>query len=152
VSSVETTIASFIKARPATCLPPSASVARAAEAIRSNGAGCVLVIEGERLAGIFTERDFMNRVAMKGRPLEGTSLADVMTADPETLGPDDDIRFAINKMAVGGFRHVPIVDAGGAPIGVLLERDVVNHLTALFAAVELDGDGELDDWVDVGGG
>jgi CBS domain-containing protein len=152
VSSVETTIATFIKARPVTCLPPSATVAGAAEAIRTNGAGCVLVVEGERLAGIFTERDFLNRVAMKKLPLEGTTLADVMTPHPETLGPNDDIRFAMNKMAVGGFRHVPIVDGQGTPIGVLLVRDVVNHLTDLFAAVELEGEGELDDWIDVGGG
>jgi CBS domain-containing protein len=58
----------------------------------------------------------------------------------------------MNKMAVGGFRHVPIVNDNGTPVGVLLVRDIVNHLTDLFAAVELEGEAELDDWVDVGGG
>jgi CBS domain-containing protein len=75
-----------------------------------------------------------------------------MTANLETLGPGDDIRFAINKMAVGGFRHVPIVDGDGKPVGVIRVRDVIDHMAKVFATVEGDGGEHLDEWVDVGGG
>ncbi|MCC6556368.1 MAG: CBS domain-containing protein [Polyangiaceae bacterium] len=152
MEDVETTITQFIGTRPADCLPPSASVARAAEAMRDNGAACVLVVEGGRLVGIFTERDFLVRVAAVGRSMHDSRLADVMTRAPETLGPDDDIRFAMNKMAVGGFRHVPIVDEAGRPLGVILSRDVIEHLSKVFAAVAREDDEGDDAWTDMGGG
>jgi CBS domain-containing protein len=152
VEDVETTITEFIGTRPADCLPPSASVSRAAEAMRDNGAACVLVVEEERLVGIFTERDFLVKVAAAGRSMQGSTLADVMTRAPETLGPDDDIRFAINKMAVGGFRHVPIVDDAGKPLGVILVRDVIEHLSKVFDAVGREEEQNDDEWTDMGGG
>ena len=55
----------------------------------------------------------------------------VMTRNPETLEPDNSIAFALNKMSVGGYRHIPIVE-GDKPIGVLSVRDVVDFLVDLF--------------------
>ena len=79
-------------------------------------ADCVLVLDGERLVGIFTDRDAVLKVA--GRSLDGIAVGDVMTPDPVVLRHDDPIAVAIHKMAVGGFRHIPIVE-DGRPTGVV---------------------------------
>ena len=105
--------------------------ARAADAIarmHAESADCVLVTEGGRLAGIFTDRDAVLKVA--GSPVDGLRLGDVMTRDPVVLRHDDSIAVAIHKMAVGGFRHIPIVDGGGLPTGVISARDVFRHIAA----------------------
>jgi CBS domain-containing protein len=84
--------------------------------------GAVLVVEGERLRGIMTERDLMRAVA---RGLDdAVTVADCMTADPETIGPDDTIEHAGVLMIHGGFRHLPVVD-GDEILGVLSIRDLV---------------------------
>ena len=107
------------------------SVADAVKAMNEHHTGCVLVHKKGKLAGIFTERDVIARVFSRegGRNLP---VEAVMTADPETLGPDDGIAFALNKMSVGGYRHIPIVERDGQPIGVLSVRDVVDYLVDLF--------------------
>jgi CBS domain-containing protein len=86
---------------------------------------CVLVVEGERLVGIFTDRDAVLKVA--GTKTGGQPISSVMTHDPVVLRHDETIAVAINKMAVGGFRHIPIVE-DGRPTGVVSARDVFHHL------------------------
>ena len=71
---------------------------------------CVLVLAGERLVGIFTDRDAVVKAA--GKRLDSFHVRDFMTADPVVLRHDDPIAVAIHKMAVGGFRHIPIVEDG----------------------------------------
>jgi CBS domain-containing protein len=97
---------------------------------------CVLVLQGSELAGIFTSRDFLNRVAaVRADPAE-LVLGDVMTPMPRTLRPRDPVAFAINWMAVEGFRNVPIVDDGGEVLGVLTVWDVMRHLEAIFLEID----------------
>ena len=86
---------------------------------------CLLVTDGDRLVGIFTERDAVLKVA--GVKLDAFDVRDFMTRDPVVLRHDDTIAVAINKMAVGGFRHIPIVE-DGRPIGVVAARDVFRHI------------------------
>ena len=64
-----------------------------------------------------------------GRPVTARPIAELMTRDPVVLRHDDTIAVAINKMAVGGFRHIPITD-DGRPTGVVTARDVFRHLAA----------------------
>ena len=87
---------------------------------------CVLVTDGGRLVGIFTDRDAVLKVA--GRT-GARSLGDVMTPDPVVLRHDDPIAVAIHKMAVGEFRHIPLVE-DGRPTGVVTARDVFHHLAS----------------------
>jgi CBS domain-containing protein len=99
------------------------------EAIRrmhESGTDCLLVLDGGRLAGIFTDRDAVLKVA--GRTTGARPIGDVMTRDPVVLRVDDPIAVAINKMAVGGFRHIPIVDGRHLPIAVVSARDVFRHI------------------------
>jgi CBS domain-containing protein len=86
---------------------------------------CVLVMAGDRLVGIFTDRDAVVKAA--GKRLASFHVRDFMTADPVVLRHDDPIAVAIHKMAIGGFRHIPIVE-DGRPTGVVTARDVFHHL------------------------
>ena len=108
-------------------LAASADVDDAVQVMHANGSDCVLVVENGRLVGIFTDRDAVLKVA--GRPAAVRPIADYMTRDPVVLRHDDTIAVAINKMAVGGFRHIPIVE-DGVPTGVVTARDVFRHLAA----------------------
>jgi CBS domain-containing protein len=92
-------------------------------------ADCVLVVADERLVGIFTDRDAVVRAA--GTRLDAFAVRDFMTADPVVLRHDDPIALAIHKMAVGGFRHIPIVEHG-RPTGVVTARDVFHHLAEML--------------------
>lgn len=121
---------------------------------------CVLVMRGSRLAGIFTSRDFLNRIAaVRANPTE-VALGEVMTAMPRTLRPRDPVAFAINWMAVEGFRNVPIVDDEGEVLGVLTVWDVMRHLEAIFDDIDATprptppgGDtSALVSMIDLGGG
>jgi CBS domain-containing protein len=103
----------------------SADAAEAVRQMHDNGTDCVLVVDEGRLVGIFTDRDAVLKVA--GRPLESRPIVELMTHDPVVLRHDDTIAVAINKMAVGGFRHIPIVE-DGRPTGVVTARDVFHHL------------------------
>jgi len=97
-------------------------VIEVAERMVERNVGAVLVVEGGRLRGIMTERDLMRAVA---RGLSDTvTVADCMTADPETIAPDDTIEHAGVLMIHGGFRHLPVVD-GDEIVGVLSIRDLV---------------------------
>jgi len=108
-------------------LDASADVDAAVQVMHAKGSDCVLVVEAGRLVGIFTDRDAVLKVA--GRPVTARPIADYMTRDPVVLRHDDTIAVAINKMAVGGFRHIPIVE-DGVPTGVVTARDVFRHLAA----------------------
>ena len=90
---------------------------------------CVLVMADDRLVGIFTDRDAVVKAA--GMRLSSFHVRDFMTPDPVVLRHDDPIAIAIHKMAVGGFRHIPIVE-DGRPTGVVTARDVFHHLASVL--------------------
>jgi CBS domain-containing protein len=101
----------------------------AAEAIRRMvlaSVGSVVVIDGSKLVGIFTERDVL-RLAADSTDFAGTRVADVMTRSPKTIGPDDDIVEASHVMAEQRVRHVPVA-VGDQVLGVVGIRDVVRVL------------------------
>jgi CBS domain-containing protein len=97
-------------------------VVSVAQRMAERNVGAVLVLEGERLAGIMTERDLMRAVARGLR--DDAIVGDCMTADPETIAPDDTIEHAAVLMIHGGYRHLPVVD-GSDVVGVLSMRDLV---------------------------
>jgi CBS domain-containing protein len=109
------------------------SVAEAARIMRSRRVGALLVMEGGRLAGIFTERDALFRVIAEGRDPEATPLHEVMTRDPRTISPDRPFGHALHIMYEGGFRHVPVVRDGRA-IGVVSARDALGPEMRQFIA------------------
>ena len=106
-----------------------APVGEALRLMQEGQNGCVLAVRDGRLVGLFTERDALLKVA--GRPLDGVRVADVMTGDPVMLRPEDSVAVALHKMAVGGFRHVPLV-VDGRPVGVATARDLLRHIDHLL--------------------
>ena len=84
--------------------------------------GAVLVLDGDRLAGILTERDVLRAVARGIR--DDAVVRDWMTTDPDTIEPGETIQHAATLMMHGGFRHLPVTE-GGAVVGILSIRDLV---------------------------
>jgi CBS domain-containing protein len=107
----------------------TATVAQAVQVMNVNHTGCVLVQEHGRLVGIFTERDVISKVFGLA-DCHSVSVSAVMTRDPEVLESKDELAFALNRMSVGGYRHIPIVEKG-KPVGVLSVRDIVHFLADL---------------------
>jgi CBS domain-containing protein len=89
--------------------------------------GALVVVESGRIAGIFTERDALNKILAAGLDPDTTPLSAVMVKDPQTIAADKPLAYALYMMAEGGFRHVPVVDAGGAPIGMVSARDALGQ-------------------------
>jgi CBS domain-containing protein len=101
---------------------PGLPLTEVAERMVARDVGAVLVLEGERLVGILTERDVLRAVA--GGIGAGTVVADWMTRDPETMESDEPIRQAAVLMIHGGFRHMPIME-GEKVVGMLSIRDLM---------------------------
>lgn len=89
--------------------------------------GALLVVEAGRIAGIFTERDALNKVLAGGLDPDRTLLSQVMVADLQTIGADKPLAYALHLMAEGGFRHVPVLDDDGSPLGMVSARDALGQ-------------------------
>ena len=118
--------------RPIVQLSPSATVREASRLMARERVGAVLITEGERLLGIFTERDALGRVLARQLDPEATQLDSVMTADPVTVSPAATAIEALRLMRDGGFRHLPVT-VDDDLVGVVSLRDFVG---AELAAVE----------------
>jgi CBS domain-containing protein len=105
-------------------LPADTSVREAARQMKRQSVGAAMIVDGDRLVGIFTERDALQRVLAEGLDAGKTILANVMTADPRTVAPDRPFGLALLMMYEGGFRHVPVVERG-RPIGMVSARDAL---------------------------
>ena len=128
--------AALLRARKPLVFGPQHSVTEAIRAMQGEHRGCVLVTEdgtpATPVTGIFTERDVLFRIVDRGRNPAVLPLADVMTSSPDCLGDDQPIAAVLNKMSVGGFRHIPVVDAKGHPLFVVSVKDVVEFLVEAF--------------------
>ena len=101
---------------------PTTELAEAARRMTDRSVGAVLVLSGDSISGILTERDVLRAVATG--PVEGTRVAAWMTRDPETVDASESTAQAAALMIHGGFRHLPVVD-GGKPVGIVSIRDLM---------------------------
>jgi len=108
------------------------TVQQAAAEMRSHSHGSALVVEDGLLIGVFTERDLLRCLA-EGRALDD-SVADAMTASPQTVTMDDSLFSAIGYLDHGGYRRVPVVDQQGAPIGIIDVKSIVHFFVEHFPA------------------
>ena len=92
--------------------------------------GCVLICdEHKKLVGIASIRDILLKVAGLIEDISKTPIQKIMTPNPEWLDKDAPLSFALHKMFIGKFRHVPVLD-NGVPVGVVSTRDLIEYLTA----------------------
>ncbi|QVL33459.1 CBS domain-containing protein [Telmatocola sphagniphila] len=93
--------------------------------------GAILVVDhNDKLIGILTERDYLLKVFGVIENYMRLPVEDYMTPSPETLQPTDTVAYALHKMDLGGYRHLPIVEEG-RPIGVISVRNVLRYITRL---------------------
>jgi CBS domain-containing protein len=107
------------------------TVRDAARDMAAKRIGALMITDQGRLQGIFTERDVMTKVVAAGRDPDTTTLADVMTRDPDTVRPDSLALKALEMMRESGYRHLPVVEADGRIVGIVSIRD-------LYFAVKTD--------------
>jgi CBS domain-containing protein len=93
-----------------------------------NRIGCVMVAEDGRPVGIFSERDALRKVNTRVTELAARPVSEFMTPQPQTLVADAKIAFAVQRMDLGGYRHLPIVGDGGDLVGIISARDILRHL------------------------
>lgn len=89
--------------------------------------GALLIVEGKSIIGIFTERDILTKVLAPALDPDTTPLSRVMVANPLTIRADKPLSHALQMMAEGGFRHVPVVDDDGIPVGMVSARDALGQ-------------------------
>src|SRR3954454_6881151 len=95
--------------------------------------GCVMIVDAGKLVGIFSERDALMKLNADAPKFLSRPISQFMTADPVTLETSDKIAYALHKMNVGGYRHMPILFQGKLA-GVISIRDILRYLTERIAA------------------
>ena len=103
------------------------SVRSACRLMAEKRIGALVVVENNRVVGIFTERDALNKIPAGNLDPDTTLLSQVMVANPQTIHADKPLGYALQFMVDGGFRHVPVVDQNGAPMGMVSARDALGQ-------------------------
>jgi CBS domain-containing protein len=124
--------------KPAVCITAETTVREGIRMMAQRNIGCVLVNEGERLAGVFTERDVLNRISSNLDALD-EPVSNYMTRSPVTIRRQDSLAYALHAMDIGGYRHMVVVDRYGAPTGIFSVRDILRFLCVRFAEIRSDG-------------
>jgi CBS domain-containing protein len=113
-------------------LTRDATVREAARLIKERQIGAVLVVDGDRLEGILTKRDLVDRVIANGLDADRVPVSEVMTSDPDTIAPEATAMDALHTMYFGGYRHLPVVDKGRV-VGVVSRHDIFGDDEARLA-------------------
>ncbi len=120
-------ISDIIDGRPLISGTSDMTVRSACRLMAEKKIGALLVIDNNRIAGIFTERDALNKVLAGDLDPDATQVAQVMVSNPQTIRADKPLGYALQFMVDGGFRHVPVVDADGSPLGMVSARDALGQ-------------------------
>jgi len=107
---------------------PKDKIVDVAKAMHNHKVGSVLIVEGNKLVGIFTERDLV-RVIAEGKDLN-TPVGEVMSRNLVVAKPEDSITIIASKMIEHWVRHIPVIDDKGKPIGIISIRDILRHIVA----------------------
>ena len=110
---------------------PRTSVRETLRLMREEGVGCVLVCEADRLLGVFTERDVLNKL-FGDKPIDTAAVEQLMTPNAASLHPGDTLADAIRLMTENGYRHVPLVEPDGRVAGLVAAKDIVHYIAEHF--------------------
>ncbi|MBX3411763.1 MAG: CBS domain-containing protein [Pirellulales bacterium] len=107
---------------------PTTPVAEVLQIMVEKKIGCVLIVENDKAAGIFSERDALMRLGANYAALTPRPIREFMTSNPETVTMTDRIAFALHKMDLGGYRHIPVLD-NEKVVGVISVRDILRYIS-----------------------
>lgn len=116
-------------------VPPDMPVGQVLKKMVDETIGCVMVVDGDQLVGIFSERDALMKLNVDAAKFFTKPISQFMTQRPVTLETSDKIAFALQKMNVGGYRHLPIL-FDGKLAGVISIRDILRYLTERIAVAK----------------
>ena len=102
------------------------------DTMQNNKRNCVVTLKNDKLGGILTERDILLKVTGKGYDLDLTVIDEFITLSPDYVTPDDPLAYALNKMHIGGYRNVPVVNDELYPIGVISITDIISTIAEYF--------------------
>jgi CBS domain-containing protein len=120
-----------LKPRSAATIPDDATLQQAVATMAELGESSLMVVNREgRLLGVLSERDVIHAVEASAGALAERRTADCMMVGPVAVAPDDSLARALQRMDVGGYRHLPVV-ADGKPVGLISVHDLVLYLTDL---------------------
>ncbi|MEX2174465.1 MAG: CBS domain-containing protein [Pirellulaceae bacterium] len=115
---------------------PTMPVREVLRLLVDNKVGCVIVVEQGKSVGIFTERDALLKLSENAADLGSKPISDFMTTSVQSLPPTAKIAFAVHRMALGGFRHIPVVNEKSEPTGIFSVRDILSYLTRKLASAK----------------
>jgi CBS domain-containing protein len=125
------TVAELLRIKPARVVSvgPTQSVLEAIKVLAAEDIGAAIVIEGGRLAGIFSERDYTRKVILKGRSSDTTRVEEIMTPNVIVVTPRTRTRECMQLMSEKSIRHLPVVEEGRV-VGMVSIRDIVSDIIA----------------------
>lgn len=126
------TVAELLRTKPTRAIvrvSPEQSVLEAIKILAAENIGAAIVMSGERLAGIFSERDYTRKVILKGRASDTTRVEEIMTPNVVVVNPRTKTRDCMALMTEKNIRHLPVVDEGRV-IGMVSIRDIVSDIIA----------------------
>jgi CBS domain-containing protein len=108
---------------------PDESVFSALQLLADYEVGALMVMDGGRLVGVFSERDYTRKIALQGRNSKETKVSEIMTTQVRTVGPATGTRACMALMSEHKFRHLPVVD-GATVLGMISIRDIMDDIIA----------------------
>ena len=112
---------------------PETTVFDAIKVMAEKNIGALLVMNGDKLAGVFTERDYSRKIALHGKSSRDTRVAEIMTGSIMTISPDDCVEDGMKLMTEHRVRHLPVVE-GAKVIGIISIGDLVNWIISMQSA------------------
>lgn len=107
---------------------PDTPIGEVLSQMTSASIGCVMIVDGSELQGIFSEYDAVRKIGANAAQFAERPISSVMTAQPVTIEDSDKIAYALHQMHVGGYRHLPVI-SGGKLSGVISIRDILGYLS-----------------------
>lgn len=132
VGALQRPIRELPELQPVVAASPHDSLRTVINLLVEKRVGCALIVEDGRLVGVFSERDVLRKVTTTGVDIDATPVGELMTKNPESLRADDELVYALHQMALGGYRHIPLLDAEGTPVAVVSMRDIVAYIASLY--------------------
>ena len=108
-------------------IAPAATVYQAIQMMSEKNIGALPVVDGTRLVGMISERDYMSKVALHGKSSRETPVSDIMTREIVTVGPDQNISACLEIITEHRIRHLPVLD-GGVLLGIISIGDLVKWI------------------------